>query len=413
MKIKSGAIYLRLISPIFGLLFCLISLEAAHASPRYGIWVEVEGKNRPFESPENYQTFIDFIAKTNFTDIYCQVYRGGRTWFPSMVADSGPYHEALKKGIDPLRGAIDAAHARGQKIHAWVNVLRLTDNRSAPLLKVVGKRAAAVDSWGNSILDYDENGFPPGPMGEKFMLGTPGIWLDASVPAVRRHIAETVRDLILAYPDLDGVHLDMVRFPMSIRRKGRTSREARPSFGFGEESISRFYSFAGKEVPAARAKVIRELRGSTAWATWQRAQVTLLVFEIRSLLNDIAPHMELSAAVIASAHRSFNEVKQDWSNWLSGGIVDSAVLMSYSRDPLLVKKQTKHAVAVAADRGQALTGLGAWLMLGKPEALTKQGKIALSQGAEGLVLFSYSNLQSPSGELLLKRFSESIFPPTK
>ena len=123
--------------------------------------------------------------------------------------------------------------------------------------------------------------------------------------------------------------------------------------------------------------------------------------------------MELSAAVIASAHRSFNEVKQDWSNWLSGGIVDSAVLMSYSRDPLLVKKQTKHAVAVAAERGQALTGLGAWLMLGKPESLTKQGKLALAEGSEGLVLFSYSNLLSPSGEILLKRFSESVFPPTK
>ena len=46
----------------------------------------------------------------------------------------------MKKGIDPLRGAIDAAHGRGQKLHAWVNVLRLTDNRSAPMLKVVGKR---------------------------------------------------------------------------------------------------------------------------------------------------------------------------------------------------------------------------------------------------------------------------------
>ena len=60
-----------------------------------------------------------------------------------------------------------------------------------------------------------------------------------------------------------------------------------------------------------------------------------------------------------------------------------------------------------------MTGLGAWLMLGNPALLIQQGKIALDAGADGVVLFSYSNLHSDRGRQLLKQFAESVFPTLK
>ena len=47
-------------------------------------------------------------------------------------------------------------------------------------------------------------------------------------------------------------------------------------------------------------------------------------------------------------------------------------------------------------------------MKGKAEQLAQQGKIALKQGAQGVVLFSYSNLASSEGNKLIKNFFDLL-----
>lgn len=402
-RVFFGAIFLAILSG-FG--------QQAKAAPRFGLWVEAEGKNRPFRSAEEFKAYSEFAKKGRFTDLYCQVYRGGRAWYPSMLADDAPYRRALAQGFDPLRDTINQAHKRGTRVHAWINVLRIVGNREAPLLKTIGRNAAHTDSYGNSLLDYDSEGLPPGALGRSFKLGTAGIWLDAGSERVREYLVATIKDVVMAYPDLDGVHLDMIRYPMSMRKGGKGSFAHRPRFGYSQESIERFYEFAGKKPPPMTKEVRAMLRKAQAWGTWHRAQVTLLVFEIKEMLNQIAPEIELSAAVIASPERAYSEVYQDWSAWRKGGIIDTVIPMNYSRNSELVARQSKYAIQ-SASRGQVLIGLGSWLMIGNPSLMISQGKTALRFGADGVTLFSLSNLLSPQGELLVREFRTAVLPELK
>lgn len=401
----------KLLGAIF-LTFTLINPAFGEAKPRFGLWIEAEGTNTSFDSEKDVRTLLDYTADLPISDLYCQVYRNGRSWYPSLMADDTPYRNALKKGVDPLEKIISEAHARGQKVHAWFNVLRIISNKNAPLLQTIGEDAVLKDSSGNSLLTYNQRGVGPGYVGKYFQLGTQGYWLEAGSARVRQYIVETIRDLVVAYPQIDGIHLDMVRFPISMRQKGVSGGGARPSFGFSEESLGRFFEFTGREKPDLSPKMIEKLRQSKAWKTWKRAQVTLLVFQIKEMLNQVAPHLELSAAVVASPHRSYNEAYQDWGEWLRGGLLNTVLPMSYTTNTKLVKDYTIHATKVAEDR-QVIMGLGAWLMKRNTPLLVKQGKTAMQRNADGVILFSYSNLYGTAGKKTVSDFAQLVFPMLK
>lgn len=405
----------RLLSTLFVALFLsfpLIKPALAQAKPRFGLWIEAEGQNRPWQSKKNIEEYLEYSKDPRLTDLYCQIYRNGRAWFPSLMADDAPYRNALKQGYDPMRATINAAHKRGQRVHAWFNVLRIISNRGAPLLRTIGEEAVLRDSAGNSLLSYNSEGIGPGAVGKAFQLGTPGYWLEPGSMRVREYIVETIRDFLIAYPDIDGIHLDMVRFPISMRQRGKRSKQSRPSFGYSEESLHRFFEFTGRTPPPVSPAMVRKLRKVKAWHTWKRAQVTLLVFQVKELLNRIAPEVELSSAVVASPERSYHEAFQDWSEWLKGGIIDTAVPMAYTRDAKVIRRYSKHAVR-SSSGADVLVGLGAWLMKRSPGLLVNQGEIALEAGADGVVLFSYSNLHDSVGRTTFKRFGESVFPTLK
>ncbi len=420
------------------LLSGFIAEDTAFALPAktFGLWVESEGKNQPFKSPTDFEQFAEFSNSARFTDLYCQVYRGGRSWFPSLMADDTPYREAKEQGLDPLGETIRLAHSRGQRVHAWINVFNLTRNLHAPLLKVVGPKAVLTDNYGNSILSYDEEGRPPGEIGKYFRLGTPAIWLDPGSERVRQYIVETVRDLIVSYPELDGVHLDMARFPYAIPIKPASSVAGGIDYGYSLANISRFNTFIGALSESvsgktaepngvlassdARAQLNRrtesqpkinpqELPKGDSWDNWRRVQVGLLVSEVRQLLGEIAPRAKLSAAVLAWPDRAYLSAFQDWRGWLQMGMVDAVMPMSYTRDRKLFGYLSKQAAAFSGN-GDVAMGIGAWMMLNENGAIRDQTKRALRAGADGVVLFSYSNMLSEIGRVRAKEVEELLFP---
>lgn len=392
-------------------MFFSMSSYAFAAPPSFGLWVEAENHEvRPWRSRKEFDDFISFIDKAKFTDLYCQVYRGGRSWFPSVMADDSPYREDLAIGLDPLKEILAWAKKRGVRVHAWMNMLRITGERQTPVLQVLGDNVLLVDNYGNSIIDYASDGNAPGVNKVRFKLGTPGVWLDPSFEPLRHYLVETIRDLLAAYPELDGVHLDMIRYPEVMIVSSGARANDRPEFGYSEESIERFFALAGMQINQDISGIRSRLISNVAWKSWKRSQVSLLVSEIKQLMLDINPSLELSAAVVGSHQRAYSDMYQDWNEWIKNGIVDSVIPMSYSTDHSRVYKETKQAVSFVRNKeSRVLVGLGAWLMSKSPEKLNKQGRIALASGADGVVLFSYSNLARQRGQKLVESFQKDVF----
>ena len=112
---RKGSSYLIAISL---LILLPISCASAEGSSRLGIWVAAEGPLRSFENVKDFKEVLKLAADPAITDIYCQVYRDGRAWFPSRYADDSPYRRAKAQDFDPLADVIRVAHQSGKRVHA-------------------------------------------------------------------------------------------------------------------------------------------------------------------------------------------------------------------------------------------------------------------------------------------------------
>lgn len=343
-----------------------------------------QGSQRVLDNPQKIPLLLEDARRLGVTDLFVQVYRGGRAWFESELADAAPYWESTEAaGEDVLARLIAAAHAEGLRVHAWVNVLNLARNKQAPLVRDLGRSAVLVDQRGRSLLDYPELDVPP-PDREFYRLGTPGVWIDPAAPGVAARLAETFAELVARYPELDGLHLDYIRYPGVLPFAPGSRFGVGLDMGHGEQTRARFRRETGLEPPSPPGR----LGNANRWDAWRRDQVTELVRQIGDATRSARPGLALSAAVWSHADRAYLSVGQDWRGWLDDGLVDFAVPMAYTLDPAIFRYQAD-AFANASQGSRTWLGIGVWLFAKRPEGAVEQVRSAREVGAAGDVLFSW------------------------
>jgi uncharacterized lipoprotein YddW (UPF0748 family) len=359
-----------------------VSDEVAAVFPR-GLWVLCEGSQRVLEHPERIAALLEDARALATTDLFVQVYRGGRAWFDSSFADAGPY-AALKQslGDDTLARLIDEAHAAGLRVHAWVNVLSLAGNRNAPLIAALGRDAVMVDQRGRSVLDYPQLEVPE-PDRRYYRMGTPAVWLDPGAPGVSEYLADTFSELVHRYPALDGLHLDYIRYPDVLPFSPGSRFGVGLDFGYGEKTRERFRNETGLVAPFGDS-----LANANAWDQWRRDQVTGLVRTLRESAQAQNPEIELSAAVWTYADRAYLSQGQDWRGWIEDGLIELAVPMTYTRDDRILRYHAEYAAGSSASQ-RIWIGLGSWLFAKQPERAVEQVKIVRERGVSGLSYFSW------------------------
>jgi uncharacterized lipoprotein YddW (UPF0748 family) len=354
------------------------------APHRRGLWVLAEGSQRVLEHPERVAALLEDAAALGATDLFVQVYRGGRAWFDSTLADPAPFAAARERhGGDALTALLAAAHARGLRVHAWVNALSLSARRDGPLLRELGPGAVLVDQAGRSLLDYPDLELPA-PERTWYRLGTPAIWLDPGAPGVAERLVATFAELAARYPALDGIHLDYIRYPDVLPFVPGTRFGVGMDFGHGPATRDRFRRETGLEPPSPPTR----LGNADAWDAWRRDRVTLLVAGIGEAARRARPGLAISAAVWAYADRAYLSMGQDWRRWLEQGLLDFAVAMAYTRDERLFRYQAQE-LAAAGREGATWLGVGVWLFAAEPERALAQLRIAREAGAAGDALFSW------------------------
>ncbi len=359
---------------------------AAAPTPRLGLWVPCEGSQRVLEHPDRVTALLAAADRLGATDLFVQVYRGGRAWYDATLADAAPYRALAQTtpGDDPLRALVSAAHVRGLRVHAWVNVLSLASRRDGPLLAELGAGAVQVDRDGRSLLDYPELQVPAAEQ-RYVRVGTPAVWIDPGAPGVAQGLAAVFAELLARHPELDGLHLDYIRYPDVLPFTPGARFDVGLDFGYGEATRARFREDTGLDAPFRR-----DSRNGNAFDDWRRAQVTEVVREIGTAARAARPGLLLSAAVWPYPGRSYLALYQDWTRWLEEGLLDFAVPMTYARDPRLFTLLSRANAGAAGSR--AWVGVGAWLFEAEPARAAAQVREAQALGADGVVLFSWDAL---------------------
>jgi len=372
---------------------------------RRGLWVLCEGSQRVLEHPEKLDLLLSDAAAMGVTDLFVQVYRGGKAWFDSSLADRTPYAATFRdQERDALQILLDRAHGQGLRVHAWVNVLNLAKNADAPILGAIGRRAAVLDQHGRSVLDYPEFEVPP-PDRSYYRMGTPGVWLDPAAPGVRERLVATFRELVLRYPALDGLHLDYIRYPDALPFSPGARFGVGLSFGYGEASRARFLRETGLKAPFGV-----DLRNANAWDQWRREQVNLLVREIGSSARASRPGLMMSAAVVSDRERAYLTDFQNWVGWLDAGLIDVAVPMLYTTDEERLRHTIESYEGLA--RGRNLwVGLGSWLFRGEPQRAAAQLQRLDAAPTLGSSLFSWDSIRESPPLLQALRRAARVSSP--
>jgi len=300
-----------------------------------------------YSSANDIQKIIANAAQLNFNTILFQVRGAGEALYDSRIE---PRSELLKNAAwDPLQTAINSAHMTGLQLHAWINVYPGWSGDMPP-------------NDTTQLYYQHPDWFMHDVFGRRNGLAKGYQWLSPTHPEVSSYLLAVCKELVENY-DIDGLHLDYIRFPAA-------------SFSYDPASVRTFRQKYGAS-PEARP---------TAWRLWRQNSITAFLDSLYENVKLSKPDLVVSAAVVANYDLGKKIYFQDSHGWLQRGCVDAIYPMLYTNDTELFKRRLSDFVQNNHNR-HVYAGINL-------EYDDLDGKLALIDelGAPGLGIFSYAEI---------------------
>jgi uncharacterized lipoprotein YddW (UPF0748 family) len=373
------------------------TLVRAHAAPApaetRALWV----LRTSLVSPASITALVRTARDQGFNTLLVQVRGRGDAYYASDIEPRAAELAHQPTAFDPLATLLADAHAAGIRVHAWVSVNLVSSAVDLPI------------SPDHLVVRHPEWLMVPRPIAQEVAKLDPvnpgyigkiarwtrgqletveGLYTSPVQPSAAAYVEQVVADLARRY-DVDGVHLDYVRFP-------------NPQFDYSRFAIAEFRADLRPHLAASvRAEMDKadadDLfaypdRFPAEWKAFRRARLTALIARVRLALRAARPGAVLTAAVAPDAQEAADERLQDWRAWLTGGLVDAVAPMAYTQEAARFADQIAAARDVAGGRA-VWAGIGAYRL--SPAQTIENIQAARRLGAAGFVLFSYDSLTGP------------------
>ena len=320
---------------------------------------------------------LDSLQAMHINTVLLQTRVRGDVIYPSAIE---PFSHVLtgvsgkSPGYDPLAFAIEECHKRGIRLHAWLVTL--------PLGKVehtrrLGNRALPVK---NAAL----------------CTRYKGAWyMEPGNPATAGYITELVEEIVQNY-DVDGIHLDYVRYPDTVD-------------GYPDGSL-----------------FVRHGKGMTV-AAWRRSNITRIASSVYSAVKQLKPWVCVSCAPLgkfddltrysALGWDAYNTVYQDAQGWLRDGVMDVLFPMLYFNGnnfyPFVLNWcENRYGRHIAPGIGiyRLMPAYGGWPQI----EIERQMRTSRSAGADGVMLFRTAHLVGNAGgarDIYTRVYDKPAFVP--
>ncbi|MFB7652982.1 MULTISPECIES: glycoside hydrolase family 10 protein [unclassified Streptomyces] len=288
-----------------------------------GVWV------RPTEtSPEAIRATLDRMRDSGFNIVFLETVWQGYTIYPSKAARAAGIADQRPgmKGFDPLKVWVAEAHRRGMELHAWTHTFFVGAESAAE--PGPGPVLAAHPDW--AAVEREDVG-ADGPRPSSQEKGY--YFVDPAIPAARDYVASVFEELMTDYA-VDGLHLDYIRYPVSLPYDA--------GFSYSDASRTAFEAEHG----ADPYDLTRQDELWPVWNAWRERNVTTFVERIRGLQQRTKPDIALSAAVFADPVDGLAKKFQNWGAWVDAGYMDFLTGMSFGTST----DSVAHDTAVMRDR---------------------------------------------------------------
>jgi uncharacterized lipoprotein YddW (UPF0748 family) len=348
-------------------------------------------------TPSGIQTLVRTASAQGFNTLLVQIRGRGDAYYLSALEPRAAELVRQPATFDPLATVIRDAHAAGLRVHAWMNTDLVSSAADLPLARnhivyqhpewLMVPREIAQD-----VAKLDPTN--PGYVGKiaRWTRGesekVEGLYASPINPAAAEHTFAVVTDVANRY-ELDGIHLDYVRYPND-------------QFDYSRFAIAAFRASIRPRLTAsvraaADADSAIDLfaypdRFPAEWKEFRRDRLTSMVTRIAQAIRRDHPKMMLTMAVKPDAAEAADVRLQDWRQWLQTGLVDAVCPMAYTQEASEFIAQI--AAAREAAGGRAIwAGIGAYRLT--PAQTIENIQAARRLGAAGFVLFSYDSLTGP------------------
>lgn len=350
--------------------------------PIRAIWVT----RSDYRTPTDVSRIVDNCADAGFNVILFQVRGNGTVFYRSQIEPWAEQFDYQDPGYDPLALAIQKAHARDVQLHAWVNVMPAWRGPNEP--EVQSQLYLAHPEW----FWYDKDGNRQ-PLVHKAGNRTRGwyVSLNPCLPEVREYLVSVFKEIVANY-DVDGLHMDYIRFP----REPVVAGETIPDYPRDERTLTLYRAATGKAPND----------DEDAWTQWRVEQVSQLVADIHAMIRRTRPTAALSAACAAAADRATQRYYQDARSWIAEGALDIAFLMNYTGDSMQFSDRIDPWLEYQEDvpivPGLSITRRGGTTDQEGAMTAREQIEIALDKTGDFCV-FAYSSLFDPGSAELAGR----------
>ena len=278
-------------------------------------------------------------------------------------------------GFDVLNAFVNVCHKYNIELHVWMPVFYSGSNDNNWSLSVASQRPdwQLVDQNGSNVGSDDATGL---------------IFLNPANNEVQAFLLDTYKHILETY-DVDGFQLDYIRY------RDRTSAT---DFGYDAGTIQKFK----QKYPQYSAYSITYDDDAAYWSSWVNfrcEQVGNFVQSMRSLVDEVAPNVILSADVGASLSSSYSLLYQDAGYWLTQGWLDIIHPMAYGEGYAPVMKDFLN---YAGDSCAVVPGLGTYIDTLDAEAMLNQTKEMIDVGCQGVVYFESTAYFKKNCDELLK-----------
>ncbi len=335
-----------------------------------GIWFD-RGTIVEIKSRSEMAQYFKKLQSAGINTVYFEAFNAGYTTYPSEIATQSPFN----KGKDPLFWATEEAHLRNMKIHAWMWVFAVGNDRHN---KLIGK----PDRYVGPVLEKNLRWALLGEHGNLRPKNQPEFWIDPSNKEGVDFLLKVADEIAQKY-HVDGIQLDYIRYPF---------QSSDNLMGFNHNSTEEFASMTGEKL------FFNNEQTNLLWNSWKEENVTNFVKKVSKQAKTTKPSLKISASIFSKSQQNrFNSIQQDWETWLNESYVDMLTPMSYSSN---LKALDTNLFYLKPQIGAGLIYPGIALKHVNELAMMEQIAKIREYGYSGVTFFALAQLDNEKANLL-------------
>ncbi len=347
-----------------------------------------------------------------FNTLLVQVRGRGDAYFNDGLEPRAAALSGQPASFDPLAAVLKLAHERNIRVHAWINVNLVSSAVDLPAAR------------SHVVYRHPEFLMVPRALAHEMALLAPtsqlyleklarwvrsqtgeieGLYTSPIPAAAANATVSVVADLAARY-EVDGVHLDYLRYP---NEDFDYSREALVAFREHVTSLLAPADRRSREQATGGDLVAWTDAFPERWREFRRDRLTALVSRVRDSVKARRPAAIVSAAVLPDPADAAARRLQQWDRWLRDDLLDAVCPMAYATDAATFASQIASAREAAGQR-PLWAGIGAYRL--STSQTIENIQTARRLGAAGIILFSYDSLISaPRGSEYLSQVGRVAF----